>query len=572
MEGKYECSCSVGGFMSAEHWLFDCGHCAAQSRRGLIAAKARVLEERVRKENKNVAQKQLVSFVEALSGGESVVGTGREGDRKEAFRAAMGLFRTPEVLSKEAMAEMTALAVAATESLFVASRVWSSRQEEVAVELRKEGLGRKWGRRWLWRMRLQGAWKRSERVGVRSMSSRTDWDVATSEWWAMIVIGTAVRRRWRRRLVVVGSSLAAWAGWLVAMEARVAFCASKGTSKASAARLVAAGKRKQKKAAEAACKSRTRSLFNAYAPGNCVAGEPFLAEGLLDVEVSFRRKPRKRWRGGAARCRASNTGGSNSERFGGKGRTGTCQGRTRGKRKRKRAGAAVVGRGKRIRWEDMSDVVSSSDEEHDAIAGREIDRDGCSSAAEVERGGAQPVVAPKVDDRIRVFWTEDAVWFRARVKKVDEVCMTVEYTHVGEGWRDYVHKWGMERWEQWTAESVPDPAEATYCLETWDGEVDLDARRARLNAMNGAGDRGARRQRREEAARERMTASRDGAPTDASGGAGRKGRTGGAEQVGAEEEEEVAGRKSDEACADSGSCAAAPKPQTGTGRLWCVLR
>ena len=373
-------------------------------------------------------------------------------------------------------------------------------------------------------------------------------------------------------MVVVGSSLAAWAGWLVAMEARVAFCASKGTSKASAARLVAAGKRKQKKAAEAACKSRTRSLFNAYAPGNCVAGEPFLAEGLLDVEVSFRRKPRKRWRGGAARCRASNTGGSNPERFVGKGRTGTCQGRTRGKRKRKRAGAAGVGRGKRIRWEDMSDVVSSSDEEHDAIAGREIDRDGCSSTAEVERGGAQPVVAPKVDDRIRVFWTEDAVWFRARVKKVDEVCMTVEYTHVGEGWRDYVHKWGMERWEQWTAESVPDPAEATYCLETWDGEVDLDARRARLNAMNGAGDRGARRQRREEAARERMTASRDGAPTDASGGAGRKGRTGGAEQVGAEEEEEVAGRKSDEACADSGGCAAAPKPQTGTGRLWCVLR
>ena len=44
-----------------------------------------------------------------------------------------------------------------------------------------------------------------------------------------------------------------------------------------------------------------------------------------------------------------------------------------------------------------------------------------------------------------MLWTEEGdggVWFRARVKEVDEASMTVEYTHVGEGWKDFVHKWG----------------------------------------------------------------------------------------------------------------------------------
>ena len=86
-----------------------------------------------------------------------------------------------------------------------------------------------------------------------------------------------------------GVSYEAWTGWLVAMEARVAFCTTRGTSKVSAARIVAVGKRKQKQAREAASRCRIQGMFNAHAPGNCVAGDPILAEGLLDVEVKFRR-------------------------------------------------------------------------------------------------------------------------------------------------------------------------------------------------------------------------------------------------------------------------------------------
>ena len=128
--------------MSGEHWLFDCVECASQARRGLMAAKAEALEVRVRKENNNVAQKQLVALVEVLRGGEGIAEVDREAARREAFRVSMGLFRKPGVLSKEARAEMTELPVTATESLIAPHEVWAARQEEVAAELRKERLGR----------------------------------------------------------------------------------------------------------------------------------------------------------------------------------------------------------------------------------------------------------------------------------------------------------------------------------------------------------------------------------------------------------------------------------------------
>ena len=239
-------------------------------------------------------------------------------------------------------------------------------------------------------------------------------------------------------------------------------------------------------------------------------------------------------------------------------------------------------RGKKIRWEDMSEDDESDDEDEQEQESRRCRggvrggaQDGVPADGEGAQDDARPVEAPGVGDLITVLWTEEGdggVWFRARVKEVDEASMTVEYTHVGEGWKDFVHKWGTEAWEHWTADSVPDPAEAAYRLDRWVGEVDVEARRASLNARRGAGDRGERRRRRGEAAKEREAGDAAGSSTEGGSREGSEGRAGGEDQERMEVEEDSAEERSEEARADGGGGVAAPKPKTVAGKLWRMLR
>ena len=558
LEGKFVCGCGTGGWMSAAHWLFECKECPAQARRTLLAAKARSLEERARLENKNVVQPQLVALVAALEEREAIEEDRRDGDRRMAFRALMGLFSEPEVLSRGVRKEMELLTAAVADSLQAASRMWSARQEEVVEALKKEGLIRKYGRRWQWRARLYGAWTRVERSKARSLGNKSDWDAAAREWRAVVTVRIAARRC---RRIGARQARSQWAAWLAMMEERVAFCKRRGTGKRSAAKAVAAGKRKQKLLMAEAERARFRGML-CLAPGNRAVGSPKLAPGLRDVQVTFCKRRRRQWKRSGGRRKV--------KKGGGKGRRKQPE-----SRKNRKGGGGKGRRAKRrIQWDDMSEEEegSEADDEDEEGAPAGSVQDEASGGKE----GGVPRVAPVPDQRVRVYWTEEEVWFRARVVSVEGAAMTVEYTHVGEGWEREVHDWRRVTWEAWTPASVPDPAEEDYRLEVWLGEVDSEARDASVRGVGSEGGRDARRRRREERARgegqkrQRAAVGCTGSDREQEvqgvGGAGEDvQREGEGEEDAALEELEV-----NRAVRSKGT--EVMRPKTVVGKLWQLLR
>jgi len=448
LQGK-DCSCGVGGACTTAHWFFHCkGRTAVEGRQLLcveVKAAVRELEE---DEKRHEQSRCLLRMLQ---------GEGRgEGDENEATRWLVGCIKKPPhtgIAARRATLEVLKVAGA---SLLKAEALLRD-EEELAVKwVKGRRLARRCGRKW-WRLLVvQGPLRRMElaelwpgRCGVlmrsRSAKATADWDEAAAEWRAVrrLACWAAARRRG-----VGGVESAVGTAKLLARK--VECCEELGLSLVGRARAVATARRNaQRDAAEKQAKA-----FGAMmgAPGQ--KGEPTLAEGLVDVEVTF-----------VKRRRCNTTKGQRRRRSTGR-RPARAKSRKGGER-------------------DEEDDTSGSDDGEgveESESGGETDAN--------EEDDEEPRLSRKrkaaevnVGDELSVLWTTEGVWFGCKVQRrvLDEQGQwvhRVRYNVVG--WPDCWHALDKERWRargeggDWAA----DAREQEYEGEAWLGELDDEAKAA----------------------------------------------------------------------------------------------
>jgi len=95
----------------------------------------------------------------------------------------------------------------------------------------------------------------------------------------------------------------------------------------------------------------------------------------------------------------------------------------------------------------------------------------------------------KVHDRIRVWWSDERVWFRCEITEVLEGGKRVEVEYVVEGWQRFVHRLNDIRWERWSEGGKVDVNEQSYDMDEWTGPLYIEARdfASRASARGGRG-------------------------------------------------------------------------------------
>ena len=84
--------------------------------------------------------------------------------------------------------------------------------------------------------------------------------------------------------------------------------------------------------------------------------------------------------------------------------------------------------------------------------------------------------AVNVHDLIRVWWSEEKVWFRCEVTEVLEGGKLVEVEYVVTGWQRFVHRLENIKWEHWSEGGEVDVNEQDYEMDEWTGPLDIAAR------------------------------------------------------------------------------------------------
>jgi hypothetical protein len=95
----------------------------------------------------------------------------------------------------------------------------------------------------------------------------------------------------------------------------------------------------------------------------------------------------------------------------------------------------------------------------------------------------------KVHDHIRVWWSDERVWFRCVITEVLEGGKQVEVEYVVKGWQRFVHRLSDIRWERWSEGGEVDVNEQSYDMDEWTGPLDIEARdfASRESARGGRG-------------------------------------------------------------------------------------
>ena len=471
------CKCG-GGPCSTAHWFFDCTLPVAVVHRGLLLRKVRetgrVLElsDGGREHGPTVITALALQRAGALGVRE----------RRVAFRWLVGCIPRPLVSTTEAKAcAMEALRLGAS-GLRQARTVYGEAQELFIEAERSRGLGLKYGRVWMARSSLSGplAWKSGHSIHCaiqgplpscgrgkhvvarltwrqrsdillgrvpRCMADEAHWQVAAREWLAVITILRALGRKLRR-----------WVSLILLSKQYIACVARSGDSEARD-RKRAGVKRALEKARVVEGKRRQAAHFEVLM-GLEGSGNITLAEGLEDVDVNFRRRRRVNWSrpGGSIRRPARHFKGT---------------GRRRRNSGRREEGEWVSG-------SDSSDSGGDGASEDDGESESLMGDDGSSDEG-------SPTV--KVHDHIRIWWSDERVWFRCEITEVLEGGKRVEVEYVVKGWQRFVHRLSDIRWERWSEGGEVDVNEQSYDMDEWTGPLDIEARdfASRASARGGRG-------------------------------------------------------------------------------------
>ena len=183
-------------------------------------------------------------------------------------------------------------------------------------------------------------------------------------------------------------------GRVRAMQALLAVCLARAGKPGAVERKEAVSKRTRDRVATKANADKQAVQFG-IAMGLGGDGIITLAEGLVDVDVTFREAKRARW--GRSRTTAASRGSTR-----GSGTSGGTQRRT-GVRRRATA-----------EWDSSESEESDSDAEEPE--GR--------SATRSESRSVHP------GDLLRIYWTEEEVWFRCEVQKVFEGTNDIEVEYL----------------------------------------------------------------------------------------------------------------------------------------------
>ena len=238
------------------------------------------------------------------------------------------------------------------------------------------------------------------------------------------------------------------------------------------------------KARKARAKEQQAGLFQAMM-GLEGEGNLTLAEGLEDVDVRFSRRRRANWTvPGRRRKRKAKLGPRASNVEASKRPRRSSAGRTRG-----REGFSWAG-------DDTSTDCSDSGGESDFTD----DLTGCSG----DEGGddVDHDLGVQLGDLLRIFWTEEGVWFRCRVTGVGHDGGRVRVEYLLPGWEPFIHDLNKVQWERWSEGGEVDPDEASYHPEVWMGPEDSEAAAAADGARQRATATGGRQDRQPAAARE----------------------------------------------------------------------
>lgn len=230
---------------------------------------------------------------------------------------------------------------------------------------------------------------------------------------------------------------------VAAMQALLAVCVACSGKPGAAERKEAGAKRSRARSKAKADVDRQAAQFG-IAMGLEGNGIITLADGLEDVEITFRKPRRARWRprGAATTSDRSCTGEAAA--------SGSAWRRTCSHRR-----TAVT-------WDSRESDDSSSN-------GNSVDR---------FRLGADDGALVQVGDLLRIYWTEEEVWFRCRVTRRFEGTNDVEVEYHVAGWPSTRHCLTSVEWEPWEEDGEIDHRELEYDGDNYLGPVDIEARRA----------------------------------------------------------------------------------------------
>ena len=353
----------------------------------------------------------------------------------------------------------------------------------------------------------------------RRLQCSDDWVRCCDEWRAALII----LRAWRRRYACLTEG--SWAIALRSADGAITVralsvvrpmkwwaiaagrCPARGAQERKAARDRALLNRERKKRAQ----EQQAGLFQAMM-GLEGDGHITLADGLEDVDVRFTKRRRVNWKAPGSRRKRKAPSGARQQ--GRAGRSGKRQNRAGGGRER---------RG----WCGYSESDDERGDDSQDDRGSDFTDDLSDGASDDGDGGAGAAWGVHVGDLLRIYWTDERVWFRCRVTGVGREGGKVRVEYLLPGWEPFVHDLGKVRWERWADGDEVDPGEASYHPEVWLGPVDAEA----AAAANGASSRGDDQARRgvepageaecdRENAREGVSASSDSRTSGAAGGTG----------------------------------------------------
>ena len=531
------CSCG-GGPCDTAHWLIECKLVRAEEQRSLLVEKT----------------KEVATCLKELSGGkpnaaaEGVVKVLKGTSKSDAARAAalewlVGCAKKPRDESKGARdlamaalrqsADSLRMAVKEYKQLktdFMAGEKDRTRARGVITKLRAwvairgpsaskkveeahsgtvaaavgeaKRVIRALGTRRTWRQEAAAL----AGTAPRGVSRSKDWLTSYAEWGAAMTILRAWRRKYalfegnsweywvasgggKMRRIAIG--LAGTLGWWRVAASR---CPDRGLLERKAARARAKLAKEKKERVRKMQAGLLQAMLGTEGEGNIT-----LAEGLEDVDVKFSRKRRASWRrpGHNKRRRAARArvGGGSSARRGGRRNGKDSSGWQSGSETDEQSGDDAGDDGE---W-GFTDGGCSSDDESDGDEG-----EGCDDKRRV-----------RVGDLLRIYWTEDEVWFRCRVTGVRHEDKTVRVEYLLPGWKPFVHDLGAVQWERWATGDEVDAREAEYHPEVWMGPEDQEARAAAEAASQRTASQADREARSTAEARRDMAVARNTGGTSA---------------------------------------------------------
>ena len=287
---------------------------------------------------------------------------------------------------------------------------------------------------------------------VRWQSETRHWVDSRREWHATIVIMMWTRKMCARRDDTTGASveIKLSSTSLLTKQHQFAICTTRSGKPGKLERKEAGAKRARDKAKAEGDLDRQVARFSVLM-GLEGDGIITLAEGLVDVDVNFKRARRAQWRaridGGNRRKRSTRAG--NNDNHSGSGGS---------HKRRTQCGAAP--------WYD-----SDSDDSDDEAEGTD--------EATVDAGERDQVT---VGEALKIFWTEDKVWFRCDVTKLFDGGREVEVEYRVPGWPAFRHRLADVKWEHLDESEDVDEAEIEYDHDDWMGPVDHEAVRAAAGA------------------------------------------------------------------------------------------